>query len=196
MDVEHIGNRGYLIDEVTKMVQDVKHILYSEEVLAQKVEELGSRIAEDYRGKDLLVIGVLKGANVFMGDLIRKIDIPMQIDFIAASSYGHSTESSGVVKIIKDLDYSIEGKHVLLVEDIIDTGLTLKYLTENFNSRKPASLKICTLLDKPERRKADIDVAYKGFDIPDEFIVGYGIDFAEKYRNLPYVATLKEEVYE
>ncbi len=177
------------------MVQDVKHVLYSEEVLANKVAELGKQISEDYKGKDLLVIGVLKGANVFMSDLIRKITIPMELDFIAASSYGTSTESSGVVKIIKDLDYSIEGKHVLLVEDIIDTGLTLKYLTENFISRKPASLQICTLLDKPERRKADIKVAYKGFDIPDEFIVGYGIDFAEKFRNLPYVATLKEEAY-
>lgn len=177
------------------MKNDIKEILYTEEDLANKVQELAAQITNDYSGKELLVIGVLKGANVFLADLIRKINLPIAIDFIAASSYGHATESSGVVKIIKDLDYSIEGKHVLLIEDIIDTGLTLKYLTENFGSRLPASLEICTLLDKPERRKSDIDVKYVGFNIPDEFIVGYGIDYAEKYRNLPYVATLKREVY-
>lgn len=177
------------------MINDVKEILYSEEVLLGRVIELAKAIEADYEGKELLVIGVLKGANIFMGDLIRKINLPLQMDFIAASSYGSSTESSGIVKIIKDLDYSIEGKHVLIVEDIIDTGLTLRYLEENFRSRKPASLEICTLLDKPERRKVDIAVKYVGYQIPDEFIVGYGIDYAEKYRNLPYVATLKPEVY-
>lgn len=177
------------------MINDVKEVLYSENDLALRVKELADAIQSDYRDKELLVIGVLKGANIFMGDLIRKIELPIQIDFIAASSYGSSTESSGVVKIVKDLDYSIEGKHVLIVEDIIDSGLTLKYLEENFLSRKPASLEICTLLDKPERRKANIAVKYVGFEIPDEFIVGYGIDYAEKYRNLPYVATLKPEVY-
>lgn len=177
------------------MINDVKEVLYSEETLAQRVKELAQAIQADYADKELLVIGVLKGANIFMGDLIRKIELPIQIDFIAASSYGSSTESCGVVKIVKDLDYSIEGKHVLIVEDIIDTGLTLKYLEENFLSRKPASLEICTLLDKPERRKAAIDVKYVGYEIPDEFIVGYGIDYAERYRNLPYVATLKPEVY-
>ncbi|BEP29615.1 hypoxanthine phosphoribosyltransferase [Helicovermis profundi] len=177
------------------MKNDIKEVLYSEEIILRKVIELGERIANDYKGKELLVIGVLKGANVFMSDLIRKIDLPLQIDFIAASSYGHSTESSGIVKIIKDLDYSIEGKHILIVEDIIDTGLTLKYLSENFNSRGPKSLEIVTLLDKPDRRKVDLNVKYVGFKIPDEFIVGYGIDFAEKYRNLPYIATLKKEVY-
>ena len=177
------------------MINDVKEVLYSEEALASRVSELAKAIESDYQGKELLVIGVLKGANIFMGDLIRKINLPLQMDFIAASSYGSSTESSGVVKIVKDLDYSIEGKHVLIIEDIIDTGLTLRYLEENFRSRKPASLEICTLLDKPERRKAEIDVKYVGYQIPDEFIVGYGIDYAEKYRNLPYVATLKPEVY-
>jgi len=177
------------------MINDIKGILYSKEMIAEKVKELGAQISKDYEGRELLVVGVLKGANMFMSDLIREITIPVEIDFIAASSYGHSTQSSGVVKIIKDLDYSIEGKNVLIVEDIIDTGLTLQYLTMNFKSRGTASLSICTLLDKPERRKADIDVAYRGFDIPDEFIVGYGIDYAEKYRNLPYIATLKEEVY-
>ena len=177
------------------MKNDVKSVLYSELEIEAKVGELADRINKDYEGKDLLLIGVLKGANVFMCDLMRKITFPIQIDFIAASSYGHSTESSGVVKILKDLDYSIEGKHVIIVEDIIDTGLTLKYLIENFKSRKPKSLEICTLLDKPERRIAVLDVKYIGFPIPDEFIVGYGIDYAEKYRNLPYIATLKESVY-
>ncbi|MCA0384110.1 MAG: hypoxanthine phosphoribosyltransferase [Firmicutes bacterium] len=177
------------------MKNDVKNVLYSESVIKSKVEELAKRISEDYADKELLLIGVLKGANVFMCDLMREITFPIQIDFIAASSYGHSTESSGVVKIIKDLDYSIEGKHVIIVEDIIDTGLTLKYLIENFKSRQPKSLEICTLLDKPERRIAHLEVKYTGFQIPDEFIVGYGIDYAERYRNLPYIATLKESVY-
>lgn len=177
------------------MNNDVKEILYSEAVLNEKIKELAERITKDYQGKDLLLIGVLKGANVFMCDLMRKINVPMLIDFIAASSYGHSTESSGIVKILKDLDYSIEGKDVIIVEDIIDTGLTLKYLIENFHSRNPKSIEICTLLDKPERRIAQLDVKYVGFQIPDEFIVGYGIDYAERYRNLPYVATLKESVY-
>lgn len=177
------------------MINDVKEILFDEATLANMVEELGARITEDYHGEDLLVIGILKGANIFMGDLIRKINLPIQIDFMAVSSYGHSTQSSGVVKINKDLDCEIENRHVLIVEDIVDTGLTLKYLAENLMTRGPKSLKICTLLDKPERRKAKIDIDYKGFDIPDVFIVGYGIDYAEKYRNLPFVASLKEEVY-
>ncbi len=177
------------------MRNDVKEILYSEVQLNERVEELAARISADYKDKDLLLIGVLKGANVFMCDLMRKISFPIQIDFIAASSYGHSTESSGVVKILKDLDYSIEGKDVIIVEDIIDTGLTLHYLVDNFKSRKPNSLEICTLLDKPERRIANLEVKYIGYKIPDEFIVGYGIDYAERYRNLPYIATLKESVY-
>lgn len=178
------------------MKNDVKDVLYSEEMLQERVQALADEISAAYEGKDLLLIGVLKGANVFMCDLMRKIHFPIQIDFIAASSYGHSTESSGVVKILKDLDYSIEGKDVIIVEDIIDTGLTLKYLIENFKSRNPRSLEICTLLDKPERRIANLDVKYVGYQIPDEFIVGYGIDYAEKYRNLPYIATLKPSVYE
>ena len=178
------------------MKNDVKSVLYSEKQLSEKVKELADRISSDYADKELLLIGVLKGANVFMCDLMRQISFPIKIDFIAASSYGHSTESSGVVKILKDLDYSIEGKHVIIVEDIIDTGLTLNYLIENFKSRKPSSLEICTLLDKPERRIANLSVKYIGFQIPDEFIVGYGIDYAELYRNLPYIATLKETVYQ
>jgi hypoxanthine phosphoribosyltransferase len=177
------------------MVDDIKDILYSTEELSKRVAELGAAITNDFYGKELLVVGVLKGANVFMSDLIREINLPMELDFIAASSYGHATESSGVVRIMKDLDHSIEDRHVLIVEDIIDTGLTLHYLMDNFQSRGPASLTVCTLLDKPERRKVEIPVDYKGFDIPDEFIVGYGIDYAEKYRNLPYIATLKKVVY-
>lgn len=177
------------------MKNDVKSVLYSEVQLKERVKAIADQISADYKDKELLLVGVLKGANVFMCDLMREISFPIQIDFIAASSYGHSTESSGVVKILKDLDFSIEGKHVLIVEDIIDTGLTLKYLTENFHSRGPKSLEICTLLDKPERRIAKLDVKYVGFEIPDEFIVGYGIDYAERYRNLPYIATLKESVY-
>lgn len=177
------------------MIKDVKDVLFDEAVLSAKVKELGDRIAADYHGEDLLVIGILKGANVFMSDLIRNINLPIQIDFMAVSSYGHSTESSGVVKINKDLDCEIEGRNVLIVEDIVDTGLTLKYLAENLTTRGPKSLKICSLLDKPERRKTQIKIDYKGFDIPDVFIVGYGIDYAEKYRNLPYIASLKEEVY-
>lgn len=177
------------------MNRDIKEVLISEEALKARVTELGRAISERYEGQELLMIGVLKGANVFMSDLMRAVTVPIQIDFIAASSYGTSTESSGIVRIVKDLDYSIEGKHVMIVEDIIDTGLTLKYLFDNFTARKPASLSIISLLDKPERRKVDIQVDYTGFEIPDEFIVGYGIDYAEKYRNLPFVATLKPEVY-
>jgi len=174
---------------------DVKEVLFSAEELGKRVRELGKQITGEYQGKELLVIGVLKGANVFLADLIRRIELPLEIDFIAAASYGSSTESSGVVRLLKDLDYPIENRHVLLVEDLIDTGLTLHYLAENLKARQPASFQICTLLDKPERRKVSMEVDYKGFDIPDEFIVGYGIDFNQKYRNLSYIATLKPEVY-
>jgi hypoxanthine phosphoribosyltransferase len=177
------------------MKADVKAILYNEAQLMEACERLGGQITQDYQGKDLIVVGILKGAQVFMSDLIRKIDLPVQLDYMAVSSYGLSTESSGVVRILKDLDISIEGKHVLIVEDIVDSGLTLHYLTENLKSRLPASIKLCTLLDKPERRKVDVFIDYMGFQVPDEFIVGYGIDYAEKYRNLPYVASLKESVY-
>ncbi|ABR49053.1 hypoxanthine phosphoribosyltransferase [Alkaliphilus metalliredigens QYMF] len=178
------------------MVNDIKETLFSQEEIAQRVEELGKQITADYNHEEgLVVIGVLKGASIFLGDLVRKIDRPLSIDFMAVSSYGLSTESSGVVRILKDLDLEIEDKHILIVEDIVDTGLTLKYLTENLKSRNTKSIKVCTLLDKPARRKCDLPIDYIGFDIPDEFIVGYGIDYAEKYRNLPYIATLKSEVY-
>jgi hypoxanthine phosphoribosyltransferase len=196
------NRRNYVIiillktGEVKVLREDVAQILFSEEQIQEKVNEIGKQITEEYKDKEVVLIGVLKGANVFMGDLMRQIDLPVTIDFMAVSSYGLSTESSGVVKILKDLDQSIEDKHIIIIEDIIDTGLTLHYLCDNLISRKPKSLKICTLLDKPERRKVELKVDYKGFDIPDEFIIGYGIDYAEKYRNLPFIAALKREVYE
>ena len=172
------------------MTHHITHILFDEYTLANTVERLGTQISRDYQGQELLVICILKGASVFMADLIRKIDLPIQIDFMAVSSYGHSTQSSGVVKINKDLDTDIENRHILIVEDIIDSGLTLKYLSENLRSRRPKSLKICTLLDKPERRKTHLNIDYTGFEIPDVFIVGYGIDYAEHYRNLPYIGVI------
>jgi len=177
------------------MLKDLQEVLITEAEIAEKVAEIAGEISEKYRGKPLIMIGVLKGANVFVADLIRKIDIPLILDFMAISSYGSSTVSSGAVKIIKDLDEDIKGMHVVVVEDIIDTGLTLSYLTKNLESRGALSIELCTLLDKPERRTAPIKVHYKGFDIPDEFVVGYGIDFAEKYRNLPFVGILKPEAY-
>lgn len=173
-----------------------KEILVTEEEIANKVKELGEIITNDYKGKDLIIVGILKGAVVFMSDLCREIKLPILIDFMAVSSYGKSSYSTGEVRIIKDLDYSVENKEVLIVEDIIDTGYTLSYLTDNLRKRGANSVKIVTLLDKPERRKADVPVDYLGFEIPDEFVVGYGLDYAEQYRNLPFVAALKEEVYQ
>lgn len=178
------------------MKSDIESVLISEEQLKEICKNLGAEISKDYWDKDLIVVCILKGASVFMSDLIRCIDHAIDVDFMAVSSYGMSTESSGVVKILKDLDTSVEGRNVLIVEDIVDTGLTLKYLTENLKSRKANSVKICTLLDKPARRKVDLVIDYKGIEVPDAFIVGYGIDYAEKYRNLPYVAILKEAVYQ
>ncbi|MEF9960204.1 MAG: hypoxanthine phosphoribosyltransferase [Niameybacter sp.] len=178
------------------MQNDIARILLTEEAIQDRVKALGEAITTQYAGKELLVVGILKGSNVFMSDLIRQIQIPLKIDFMIVSSYGNATESTGVVKIMKDIEQSISDKHVLIVEDIIDSGLTLKYLTEMLNTRKPASIKLCTLLDKPARRKERVDVDYVGFEMPDEFIVGYGIDYSEHYRNLPYVGVLKPEVYE
>jgi hypoxanthine phosphoribosyltransferase len=178
------------------MHNDVQEILFNEETVNEKIRQIGAEIARDYEGQDLLVIGILKGAVMFMSDLVKRIDYPVEFDFMAVSSYGKSSESSGVVRIIKDLDKSIEGRHVLIVEDIIDTGLTLSYLKTLLEGRKAASVKVVALLDKPERRKADIKVDYLGFTVPDHFIVGYGLDYAEKYRNLPYVGVLKPEVYQ
>jgi hypoxanthine phosphoribosyltransferase len=170
-------------------------ILLSEEEIRTKVQELGRQITSDYNGEEVLVVGILKGAFVFMADLIRQIDLPIQIDFMDTSSYGASTVSSGEVRIMKDLEESIEGKNVLIVEDIIDTGLTLKYIKENLMQRKPLSLKICCLLDKPSRRKSDIKPDYIGYQIEDHFVVGMGLDYAERYRNYPAVGILNPAVY-
>ncbi|MFZ5650405.1 MAG: hypoxanthine phosphoribosyltransferase [Bacillota bacterium] len=177
------------------MHSDLREILLTEEEITAKVKELAARISEDYRGQGILVIGILKGAVIFLADLVRNITVPVNIDFMAVSSYGKASESSGVVQIIKDLDQNIEGRNVIVVEDIVDSGLTLKYLLENLSTRRPASLKICTLLDKPSRRKTDVTPDYNGFTIPDEFVVGYGLDYAEKYRNLKNIGVLKKEIY-
>jgi hypoxanthine phosphoribosyltransferase len=177
------------------MINDIKEVLLSEEVLGKKISELGYNISKDYDGRDLVLVGVLKGSVMFMSDLLKRITIPCSMDFMAVSSYGNSTTSSGVVRILKDLDFEIEGKDVLVVEDIIDSGITLKYLLEYLKARKANSLEIVCLLNKPERRKVDMDVKYTGFTVPDEFLVGYGLDYAEKYRNLPYIGVLKEEIY-
>ena len=173
-----------------ELEQAVTEVLIDRDVLQHRIEELGEEISNDYAGRDLLLIGVLKGAVFFMADLMRNLTIPCEIDFMAISSYGDSTDSSGVVRILKDLDINIEGRDVLIVEDIIDSGLTLSYLMRNLEAREPASLEICSLLTKPERREADVPVRYVGFEIPNRFVIGYGLDFAERYRNLPYVGVL------
>ena len=167
-------------------------VLLSEEQLQQRVQELGAEICRDYQGKEPLLVGILKGAAVFLVDLMRAVDLPLSIDFMAVSSYGAATESSGVVRILKDLDINIEGRDVLVVEDIIDSGLTLSYLVRNLEAREPASLEVCALLTKPERREIDVPVRYTGFEIPNRFVIGYGLDFAERYRNLPYVGVLDD----
>jgi len=174
---------------------DLQEVLVDEVRLQKRIKELGKQITDDYRGKDVVLVGILKGALPFLADLMRAIELDVSYDLMAVSSYGASTKTSGTVRIIKDLDEEIEGKDVIIVEDIVDTGLTLNYLLENLRSRKVNSLKICTLLDKPSRRKVDIKPDYNGFEIPDVFVVGYGLDYAEKYRNLPYIGVLKEEVY-
>ena len=168
--------------------------LVSEEDLQRRVRELGEEISRDYAGRDLFLIGVLKGAVFFMADLMRHVTVPCEVDFMAISSYGASTDSSGVVRILKDLDINIEGRNVLVVEDIIDSGLTLSYLIRNLESREPASLEVCALLTKPARREIDVPVRWIGFEIPNRFVIGYGLDFAERYRNLPYVGVLSEEL--
>jgi len=177
------------------MNNQIKEVLLSEEAIKEKVKVMGAKITEDYRGKDLIVLGILKGSVFFMSDLMKEIKIPCKMDFMAVSSYGDATESSGIVKIIKDLDFEIKGKHVLIVEDIIDSGITLKYLMKYLSARNPNSLEIACLLNKPERRKEELQVKYLGFDVPDYFLVGYGLDYAENYRNLPFVGILDEKVY-
>ena len=176
--------------------QDVDHVLITEQQLDERIKEMGHQIAEDYQGEPLTIVGILKGAVIFFADLARAIDLPLQMDFMSVSSYGSGTTSSGVVKIIKDLDADVTGRHILLVEDIIDTGITLAYLKEYLSNRGARSVKICTLLDKPTRREKAVHVDYIGFTMPDEFLIGYGVDYAENYRNLPYVASLKRSVYE
>ena len=174
---------------------DVKSILYNEDDLKQCILKIAEEINRDYDGKEILAICTLKGATLFYADLVRAVKVPVSFDFIAASSYGNGTTSSGEVKIRKDLDESIEGKHVIIVEDIVDSGRTLKALLKKLKERNPASIKLCALLDKPEGRAVELNVDYVGFKVPNEFIVGYGLDYAGKYRNLPYIGILKPEVY-
>jgi hypoxanthine phosphoribosyltransferase len=176
--------------------QAIGEILVSGDELRRRVTELGARISDDYAGRDLFMVGVLKGAVIFLADLMRSVTVPCEVDFMAVSSYGSQTDSSGVVRILKDLDTDITGRHVLIVEDIIDSGLTLSWIKANLESRRPASVEICTLLRKPEVVKVDITVKYVGFDIPNEFVVGYGLDYDERYRDLPYIGTLDPKVYE
>ncbi|HSM34534.1 MAG TPA: hypoxanthine phosphoribosyltransferase [Anaerolineae bacterium] len=179
----------------SSLEKDVAEVLIDEATLQAKVAELGARISADYADRQVTLVSVLKGALPFMADLMRAITSPVRIDLMEVSSYGGSTETSGRVRILKDLSSSIQGEHVLIVEDIIDTGLTLNYLTQYLSGKEPASLGICTLLDKPARRLVDIDLTYCGFEIPDRFVIGYGLDYDEIYRNLPYIGVLKPEVY-
>ena len=175
--------------------QDIERVFFSEEDLKKRVAEIAAEINRDYAGKEPMLISVLRGSFVFMADLIRKIEVPCTVDFMAVSSYGRGTTSSGQVQITKDLSDDIEGKDIIVVEDILDSGNTLSYLLQLLQARKPASMKLCTLLDKPDRRVKEVHVDYTGFTIPDEFVVGYGLDYAEKYRNLPYIGILKPRVY-
>ena len=177
------------------LLDDIDEILVSEAALQSRIRELGRAISSDYEGKEPLLVGILIGAFVFLSDLLRSISIPCGVDFMATSSYGDATESSGIVRILKDLDQSIEGRHVLIVDDIIDTGLTMDYLLETLRARYPASLRVCALLDKVPRRKRAVRIDYRGFEIPDKFVVGYGLDYSGRYRNVSFVCVLKPEVY-
>ena len=177
------------------MKEDVLRVLLSEDEIREKVRELGGKITADYKNSNLMLVTVLKGAVVFLAVLMRQIDVPAEIDFMVVSSYGSGVKSSGVVKIVKDLDVPLAGKDILIVEDILDSGLTLSYIKELLESRGPRSIRIATLLDKPSRRKVDLQADYIGFSVPDEFVIGYGLDYDEKYRNLPYIGILKPEVY-
>ena len=177
------------------MENDILKVLIDEKTIKNRVEELGKIIECEYQGKDLMVVGVLKGCMFFLTDLVREINLPLTMDFMVVSSYGDATKSSGVVRIIKDLERDIQGKDILIVEDIVDTGLTLSYLIEVLKGRNPNSVKVISLLDKPSRRKIDVDVEHIGFSVPDEFVCGYGLDYNEVYRNLPFVCILKPEVY-
>ena len=187
--MQHVSERTH------NMRDDIDHILVTEEQLQDEIASMGRRLTEEYGGKELLLIGVLKGAIMFIVDLARAIDLPLTMDFMAVASYGASTKTSGIVRILKDLDSSIEGKDVLVVEDIIDSGLTLNYILETLRNRNPASVRVCTLLNKVERRQVDVPIDYICFNIPDEFVVGYGLDYNQIYRNLPFVGVLKPETY-
>ena len=171
----------------------IGEILVQQDDLTHRVRELGQEVSRDYEGRELLMVGVLKGAIFFLSDLMRALDVPCEVDFMAVASYGSSTDSSGIVRILKDLDAPIEGRHVLVVEDIVDSGLTLSYLLRTLNARNPATLEVCALLTKPERRKVELPIRYVGFEIPNRFAIGYGLDHAERYRNLPYVAALEAD---
>ncbi len=177
------------------MHRDIESVLLTEAQIAERVRELGEEIARDYAGKELLLISILKGSVVFLADLMRAIPNPVEIDFLSVSSYGKGHTTSGEVRVLKDIDRSVEGKHVLIVEDILDSGVTLRYIMNLIEARSPASLRLCALLDKPERRIASVECRYTGFTVPDAFIVGYGLDYAEKYRNLPYIGALSPAVY-
>jgi len=178
------------------MHRDVERVLYTEEALKERIAEIGKAMTADYQGKNPVFIGVLKGSFMFMADLMRTIDLPCEVEFMAVSSYGNKSETTGAVRITQDLDMDIENRHAIIVEDILDSGLTLNYLINYLKGRKPASIEVCTLLDKPERRRAQVYPKYMGFTIPDAFVVGYGLDFAQQYRNLPYIGILKPEVYQ
>ncbi len=184
-----------MIGTNAKLYEDLKSILVTREEIDKAVEQLGVRITQDYQGKDLMLVGILKGAIVFFSDLMRAIDLPLQTEFMAVSSYGAATKTTGVVNLVKDLTVDITGKHVLIVEDIVDSGMTLSYLKKYLSTRGAASIKIATLLDKPERRRVDLKADYFCFTIPDEFVVGYGLDYAEKYRNLPDIGVLHPRIY-
>lgn len=182
--------------EPSSLYNDVAEILISEEAIQKRVAELGKQITLDFAGSEVLMIAVLKGALLFLADLVRHVDLPVAMDFLAVSSYGAGTSSSGVVRILKDLDEPIEGRNVVIVEDIVDSGRTLDYLLRMFRQRHPATLHVCTLLDKRERREINVPIDYVGFEVPDEFVVGYGLDFTEYYRQLPFIGVLKPEIYQ
>lgn len=179
------------------MNDDIEKVVFDEETIRMRVGELGKKISSDYGDvpEEVFCIGILKGAAIFYTDLVRQISLPVRFDFMIASSYGNATESSGTVRILKDLDFDIKGKHVILVEDIIDSGTTMHYLLDYIRLRKAASVKLCAFLNKPSRRTVEVPIDYCGYDVPDEFLVGYGLDYAEKYRNLPYIGVLKKEIY-
>lgn len=187
-------NEGSVIAETSNQHAAVAEVLVDEDALSQRVCDLGAEISADYAGKDLLLVAVLKGAVFFIADLMRSISVPCEVDFMAISSYGSATDSSGVVRILKDLDASIEGRDVLVVEDIVDSGLTLSYLLRTLRARRPATLEVVALLTKPARRRIDVNCRYVGFEIPPRFVIGYGLDFAERYRNLPYVGVLRDDL--